>query len=124
MITTIPTNGLSSKAIYRLFPMVHTIHTDGTTASLVHDDPIIYPADAEVTEALREDARDVLREIREPLLVDADWMVQRAEDQGGDVSAWRAYRQALRDVTAQPDPLNVVWPTKPQIGDDTAQPIG
>lgn len=26
---------------------------------------------------------------------------------------WEAYRQALRDVTDQTDPLNIVWPTPP-----------
>jgi hypothetical protein len=26
---------------------------------------------------------------------------------------WAAYRQALRDVTLQPDPFNIVWPTPP-----------
>lgn len=27
--------------------------------------------------------------------------------------AWYSYRQALRDVTAQPDPLVIRWPTPP-----------
>lgn len=26
---------------------------------------------------------------------------------------WQAYRQSLRDVTSQPDPFNIVWPTSP-----------
>lgn len=26
---------------------------------------------------------------------------------------WQTYRQALRDVTNQPDPFNIVWPTAP-----------
>ena len=26
---------------------------------------------------------------------------------------WQTYRQALRDVTSQPDPFNIVWPTPP-----------
>ena len=26
---------------------------------------------------------------------------------------WRVYRQALRDITQQPDPLNITWPTSP-----------
>lgn len=29
------------------------------------------------------------------------------------ITQWRTYRQALRDVTTQPDPLNIVWPTPP-----------
>ena len=27
--------------------------------------------------------------------------------------AWAAYRQALRDITGQPDPFNIVWPVAP-----------
>ena len=27
---------------------------------------------------------------------------------------WEPYRQELRDVTQQPDPFNIVWPTPPQ----------
>ena len=30
------------------------------------------------------------------------------------VEQWRVYRQELRDVTNQPDPFNIVWPTPPQ----------
>lgn len=27
---------------------------------------------------------------------------------------WAVYRQALRDITQQPDPFNIVWPEPPQ----------
>ena len=27
---------------------------------------------------------------------------------------WLDYRQALRDITKQPDPMNIDWPTPPQ----------
>ena len=26
---------------------------------------------------------------------------------------WQTYRQALRDITTQPDPFNIAWPTPP-----------
>lgn len=56
---------------------------------------------------------DDVRRKRSPLLLEADWRIQRAEDQGADVAQLRAYRQALRDVTTQPDPNNVTWPAVP-----------
>lgn len=28
--------------------------------------------------------------------------------------AWATYRQALRDITNQPDPFNIIWPEPPQ----------
>jgi hypothetical protein len=27
---------------------------------------------------------------------------------------WIAYRQALRDITDQQDPFNIIWPIKPE----------
>ena len=55
----------------------------------------------------------VIRQQREPLLSEADILINKALDKGSDVSALRTYRQALRDVTKQ-DPANVVWPQKPE----------
>ena len=51
---------------------------------------------------------------RDLRLAATDWAVLRAADQGEPVSPeWLAYRQALRDVTAQADPLNIAWPVAP-----------
>lgn len=58
---------------------------------------------------------------------DAQWAVVRAErnaklaasdwtqlpDAPVDAGAWAEYRQELRDVTSQPDPFNITWPTEP-----------
>lgn len=55
----------------------------------------------------------LVRRLRVPLLAEADWRIQRAEDNGEDASELRAYRQALRDVTNGPDPLNPTWPVRP-----------
>ncbi len=56
----------------------------------------------------------VLRQKRDALLAETDWMGNQ------DVtisSAWKTYRQALRDITSQTptDDLlsNINWPTKP-----------
>lgn len=55
-----------------------------------------------------------VRTRRSHMLANSDWVTLRAADQGGPVPiAWRQYRQALRDVTNQPDPFNIVWPTPP-----------
>jgi len=52
-----------------------------------------------------------LRNKRKELLEEADWQINKIVDAGGDPSAWRTYRQALRDITNSPD--NPTWPTKP-----------
>lgn len=54
-----------------------------------------------------------VRAERIPLLSEADHRINAALDQGEDATPLRAYRQALRDVTEQDDPLNVTWPAKP-----------
>lgn len=55
-----------------------------------------------------------IRVKRTPLLAEADILVNKAADQGIDVTPFREYRQALRDITDQPDPRTVKWPEKPQ----------
>ena len=58
-----------------------------------------------------ERKKQKLRNKRKELLLEADWQIDRIEDAGGNSSSWRTYRQALRDITNDPD--NPTWPTKP-----------
>jgi hypothetical protein len=53
----------------------------------------------------------VIRAERNALLVASDWT--QVADAPVDAAAWAVYRQALRDITTQPDPFNVVWPAMP-----------
>jgi hypothetical protein len=52
---------------------------------------------------------------RDRRLVACDWVVARATERAEPVpAAWAAYRQALRDVTAQPGwPDTITWPAPP-----------
>lgn len=56
----------------------------------------------------------IVRNQRNTLLVQSDWTqfpdVPLSEERR---QQWQAYRQALRDITDQPDPFNIVWPTPP-----------
>ena len=64
-----------------------------------------------VSDMAAEDAAQNIRNKRDNLLSQTDWMAL------SDVSMepyWAEYRQQLRDITAQEGfPFNVVWPTKP-----------
>lgn len=64
---------------------------------------------------MSEDAQWVLiREKRDALLSDTDWMIARWQEKGQALpSEWAAYRQALRDITLQPDPFAIDWPAAP-----------
>lgn len=55
-----------------------------------------------------------VRAERDRRLRESDWVALRALEGGpATTPAWRAYRQALRDITTQPDPLAIVWPEPP-----------
>ena len=55
-----------------------------------------------------------IRSDREPLLLEADHKINTLVDNGGDATAWRKYRQELRDITKASDLNNITWPTKPE----------
>lgn len=56
-----------------------------------------------------------IRQQRDQMLKETDWMSIRAAETGVAMdSAWSTYRQALRDVTQQEDPFNIQWPSKPE----------
>ena len=53
-----------------------------------------------------------IRQTRNTMLAESDWT--QVADVPVDQAAWAAYRQALRDITAQEGfPFNVTWPVKP-----------
>ena len=86
------------------------------------------PTDAEIiTEMNRLNTAEpvrLLREKRDELLAETDWVVTKSTETGVAVSdAWKTYRQALRDLPASSTPkvdsfnnldlTSVTWPTKP-----------
>jgi hypothetical protein len=54
----------------------------------------------------------LVRQKRNALLTKSDW-TQLPDVPIDTKEAWATYRQALRDVTDQPDPFNIVWPVAP-----------
>ena len=68
-----------------------------------------------LTESQLAEISDAYRAERNMLLRDCDWthvtdVVLTVEEK----QAWATYRQALRDITSQPDfPYTIDWPTRP-----------
>ena len=59
----------------------------------------------------QDQAQEAVRNKRNRLLADTDWM---ALSDNTMTPAWASYRKALRDITAQEGfPYSVIWPTKP-----------
>ena len=55
-----------------------------------------------------------VRQDRDARLQESDAMMLRANELSVGGAAWRAYRQALRDLPqTQPDPKRIVWPLPP-----------
>ncbi|NCW86097.1 MAG: hypothetical protein EBV69_08390 [Oxalobacteraceae bacterium] len=55
----------------------------------------------------------MVRQMRDEKLRSSDWTdTLSAKARLGEecFTAWQAYRQALRDITLQEDPYDVVWP--------------
>ena len=56
-----------------------------------------------------------IRADRNARLTASDWVVTKSLELGEAVpQSWLTYRQALRDITLQEDPFNIVWPTPPE----------
>jgi len=52
----------------------------------------------------------IVRSERNLKLAQCDWT--QLPDAPVDAAAWAVYRQALRDITNQTDPFNIVWPER------------
>lgn len=88
-----------------------TTAEDGTvTTAAQHEVAYKAQKDAEQAKAVRTD--------RNKRLADCDWT--QLADSTADKAAWAVYRQALRDISAQPGfPFNVVWPLDPNTPVET-----
>ena len=53
-----------------------------------------------------------VKRVRGVLLQQSDW-TQLPDVPLATKEPWAEYRQALRDITDQPDPFNIVWPVVP-----------
>ena len=86
------------------------------------------PTEDEVNKKIDElkaaEPMNLLREERDRLIAQSDWMIVRAKETSTNIpAAWKTYRQALRDLPASASPsldsnynldlTSVTWPTEP-----------
>ena len=77
---------------------------------------IVTDLDADASAAKVGEQWTVIRAERNALLTRSDWWVTKAAETGAIISDdQHAYRQALRDITIQSDPFNIVWPAPPAV---------
>ena len=118
-----------SDAIHSLRP-VATWNLTGSEYSGLEwlDSSQTKPTETEINNKITEldsaEAMRLLREVRNQLLSETDWMVTKSVETGVTISNdWKTYRQALRDLPASSSPCldefydlnfsSVTWPTEP-----------
>jgi len=71
--------------------------------------------EAEYKKGIDERVAKSIRDQRDKLLAETDWIVIKAKETNTDLSSeFIEYRQALRDITLQQGfPHNIIWPEKP-----------
>lgn len=92
---------------YVLGPVFTDTTVDGVTTTAAEHD-LAYRAfkDSEQARSVRLDRNNKLK--------DSDWT--QVADAPVNKAVWAAYRQALRDVTAQPNfPWQIQWPAQPTV---------
>jgi hypothetical protein len=56
-----------------------------------------------------------IRNKRNELLKESDWtQLPDSPLTNQKQTEWQVYRQSLRDITSQPSPFSIVWPTSPE----------
>jgi hypothetical protein len=113
---------LESFDVYYVEP---TEYTNDYTKNIEEGTPILsdssYIQVWNITDATEEEISAKLEEkwvevriMRDALLAQSDWtQFQDSPISGTTLVEWQTYRQSLRDVTSQPNPFNLSWPSKP-----------
>lgn len=111
-------------AEYSVYPLTATPYPEvDYTKNVTNGDPVLVDgnwtqvwivSDATPEEIAQrtDDQWAAVRAERNQKLADCDWT--QLPDAPVNAEEWASYRQALRDITTQPDPFNIVWPEEPQ----------
>ena len=111
------------QAIYEVYPdctgIVDGVGVYGVDDKLIEVDETLVQSKIKELKAL-EPLR-LLRLERNQKLAETDWIITKGLEQGADITEWKTYRQALRDLPATAEPqlddagnlTNVYWPELP-----------
>jgi hypothetical protein len=83
-------------------------------SNVVYSDPSQKPSWSVVQAGQVPEQWVVVKAERKSKLEASDWTVlPDVPMPDSERDQWKVYRQALRDITDQPDPFNINWPTPP-----------
>ena len=108
---------------YGLYNVVTTPKPNDYTKDIVEGTPIledgVYKQNWVISDASQSEIDNrienkwiEIRELRTQLLQESDW-TQLSDIPQSVKDSWTTYRQQLRDITNQPNPFSIIWPTKP-----------
>ena len=87
---------------------VFTDYTDEDGVHTAAEQEVAYKAQKD------KDQWSSVRANRNAKLAACDWWVTKAAETNATIGVEQhAYRQALRDITQQADPFNIIWPIEP-----------
>ena len=97
------------------FAIYGTVESENDYNSyVVYEDSSKKPTWAQVQGGRDAEQWVQIRGLRDSKLLECDWTVLPDVPLTVEKkAAWETYRQALRDITTQPDPFNITWPTPP-----------
>jgi hypothetical protein len=100
-------------------PLDHTKNYTESTPTLLNGNYfqnwIVSDATQQEINQRLEGQWNIIRSQRNLSLSDCDWtQLPDSPLTTEKKTEWTVYRQSLRDITAQEDPFNIIWPTKPQ----------
>lgn len=115
IIVTEPSCSELEKTIYEGVQYINGSWTDVWSVVPKYDDPVQQAAyEAQIIENNLAVKWETIRLGRNKLLSDTDYtQLPDTPITAQCRTAFQTYRQALRDVTSQPDPYNISWPTIP-----------
>jgi len=103
---------LSSGADFSIKTSVY--NSSDYDTNVVFVDPTKKPSWSEVESSKADTQWVVVRGERKTKLISCDWtQLDDVPLTAEKKTEWQTYRQALRDITTQPDPFNITWPTPP-----------
>lgn len=107
-----------------VIPVTYWKTYDANLEKLIPVDPYLEDGEVFAVEVQELSAEEIearlttqwakVRADRDQRLAKTDWIVTKSLEAGEAVpTVWVEYRQALRDITEQEDPFNIIWPELP-----------
>ena len=116
-----PSNAVLMGDFQNFIKVDYPLEMDQETLGVTKDgDEYVFCVDPTKLAQKTADQWASVRAQQKELLYKSDWTCSVTDYEPPNRDAWVQYRQALRDVTTQSDPFEIVWPVVP--GQEVVEP--